>query len=147
MSKMIVSTIRVIMVMLLIMSLVACKPWTIVKNEQKSDDDSSKVYFENDDFEADLFAGDIWANKLPKYLDDNKVKANLLFESLESDAEDAGEQYGIGSSEIGSSWNFIIEGKGKVVEVNSESRAGTMMIDLPPYDNQSDMTIQIGQWI
>jgi len=40
--------------------------------------------------------------------------------------------------------NFIIKSEGKVLKVSTESRAGTMTVDIPPYDGFPDATIQIG---
>jgi len=122
----------------------ACKPWTIVKNEKTEDDGSVQIYFASDDFDADSFAADIWENRLLDYYQERSVEATELIGLLKEDEALAGESYGIGSNDIGSEWQFVINGKGKVLEVNSESRAGTMSIDLEPYDGTKDITIQIG---
>jgi len=125
-------------------SLAACQPWTIVKNGENTSDDSIKIYFESDDFDADAFAKDVWENKLIAHYEVNKVDPTILNEALAADEEKAGMDYGIGSNDTGSSWSFVIEGSGKVLDVNTESRAGIMMVDLAPYDGISDMIIQIG---
>ena len=144
MSKSLKNILKVLLVILLMMNLVACRPWTIVKNGETTNDGSIKIYFESDDFDADAFAKDVWENQLLDYYGQKKVGVTVLNEALAMDEEKAGKDYGIGSNDTGSSWTFIIEGTGKVLEVNKESRAGIMTIDLPPYDNESDMTLQIG---
>lgn len=41
-------------------------------------------------------------------------------------------------------YNFIVESEAKVLEVSTESYAGTMTVDIPPYDGKIDATVQIG---
>ncbi len=144
MSRILMTVVKVLLLIILMMSLVACKPWTIVKNTNEDDDESIKIYFASDDFDVDAYTRDIWENKLITYYDDKKIEAATLLEALLSDENAAGEKYGIGSNDTGSSWTFIIEGKGQVIEVDQESRAGVMLVDLQPYDGESDITIQIG---
>lgn len=129
---------------IIIMASSGCKPWTIVKNEEEVDDGSIQIYFENDDFDAESFAEGIWDNELLDYFDERKVQAAVLVDGLKTDEAGTGEQYAIGSNDIGSKWQFIVEGKVKLLEVDTESRAGIMMVDLEPYDDRPDMTIQIG---
>lgn len=41
-------------------------------------------------------------------------------------------------------YSFIVESEAKVLEVSTESRAGTATVDIPPYDGVPDATLQIG---
>lgn len=137
------SMISVFLIGILLLSS-GCKPWTIVKNEGSNDDGSIQIYFESDDFDADTVAREIWDNDLGAYFQESQVDAKTLLEGLKADEAGTGEQYGIGDNDEGSKWQFVIEGKAKVLEVDKESRAGIMLVDLEPYDGQSDLTVQIG---
>lgn len=127
-----------------ILSSSACRPWTIVKNEKSEDDGALQIYFQNDDFDTDAFTRDVWDNQLLDYYDNKKVNASKLMNELKDNEAKAGEDYAIGTNDIGSRWQFIIEGKGTIVEVNNESLAGIMMIDVEPYDGEVDFIMQIG---
>ena len=41
-------------------------------------------------------------------------------------------------------YSCIVKSEGKVIAVHTESRKGTMDVDLPPYDGRADVTILIG---
>lgn len=133
------------LILFLVASLsVGCKPWTIVKNEKLNEDDSIKIYFASDSFDADAFAKDVWDNQLISYYSERKVDGNILVTALKEDTAKAQEEYGQGSDEIGSNWTFIVEGKGKVIDVDTSSRAGIMGVDFEPFDGQVDVKLQIG---
>lgn len=135
---------RVVMIILILVGLTGCKPWTIVKNEEIADDGSIKIYFETDDFDVTAYTKDIWDNQLFEYYNERKIKGEVLIEALKGNEAEAGAKYGLGSNEIGSSWTFIIDGKGEILEVNTESKAGIMLVDLEPCDGIADMALQIG---
>jgi len=144
MSKLLTKWLSITLCIMIVLGTTGCKPWTIVKNETKEDDGSIKVYFSNDDFDADAFARDIWDNQLVSYYDIKKQDLGFILESLKDDDTATGNEYGIGSNETGSSWSFIIDGTVKILEVDTESRAGTMLVDVQPYDGIADAIIQIG---
>jgi predicted lipoprotein len=41
-------------------------------------------------------------------------------------------------------YSCIVKSEGKVIAVHTESRKGTMDVDLPPYDGRADVTVLIG---
>lgn len=41
-------------------------------------------------------------------------------------------------------YSFIVESEAEVLKVSTESSAGTMTVDIPPYDGVPDATLQIG---
>lgn len=136
--------VAIALLIIMSVSLTGCKLWTVVKNEKVNDDGSLKIYFADGDFDVDKFVTDIWDNKLLDYYAEHKVDDQTLIKQLKSDAKQAGALYGIGSKDIGTTWTFIIEGVGKILEVNTESRAGILALDTKPYDGIADLVIQIG---
>ncbi len=125
------------------MVLTACRLWTVVELKEKSED-GIDIYFVDEDFSPADYVDSIWVEKALPYIDENKVELIKLIEELGKDVNAAGEKYGSGSAVQGDTWNFIVKGKGKVVKIHTESRAGIMDVDLPPYDNKTDVKIQIG---
>jgi predicted lipoprotein len=65
----------------------------------------------------------------------------LLTNIQQSNLEAVGDESGIKN---GNNWNFIVNGKGKVVTVNTESRKGIAEIDVEPFDGKADFILQIG---
>ena len=123
----------------------ACRLWTVVPLRQDvSKEQGIKVYFENDNFNADKYVNNIWESKVMLYFEKKATAADRLWADFRKDSDAAGQKYGIRASEEGSPWNFIMKGTGKIIAVNTTSRAGTVELDLPPYDNQKDFIIQIG---
>lgn len=133
-----------IMMIILTLTLTGCKPWTIVKNEKSDDGDSLKIYFNSNDFDSEAYTKDLWDTQLEDYYQERQVDGKELLDLLKSNEDEAGALYGIGANTIGSAWTFVVNGTGKVLEVNKESRAGIMLLDLEPYDGVADLTIQIG---
>lgn len=103
---------------------------------------SEKVTINENTFDANKFVDEQWEKSLTSLTGRAKEASDIL-PAIKADADKAGASSGIRSTE-GSPWNFIIKGKGKVLAVATESRAGTMDIDLPPYDGQKDFVMQVG---
>jgi predicted lipoprotein len=122
-----------------------CKAYTVVKlNQDKSQGEGVKVYFENTKFNAEGYVAKIWDDKVMPFAQEHAKEATLVLEEYRKCQEGAGEKYGIRSSSEGIPWNFVIKGKGKVEKVETESRAGTLDVDLAPYDGTVDLKIQVG---
>jgi predicted lipoprotein len=135
-----------VMILILVsIFLSACKLYTVVKLNQNVDKGQGiKVYFENNDFNAEKYVNKIWDNKAVPYILQKAVDANLVLAIYKKNPDAAGAKYGIRASAEGSPWNYIIKGIAKIIAVNTTSRAGTLDVDLPPYDGQSDLIFQIG---
>jgi predicted lipoprotein len=141
--------VRVLGFVLLIASLPlllsACKLYTVVKiNQDASQSQGTKVYFENNNFNSDKFVSSIWDSKVIPYISKNSIDISRVLGEVQRNPDGAGTKYGIRDSSEGSPWNYIVKGQGKVIAVNTVSRAGTIDIDLPPYDGKKDISIQVG---
>ncbi|WP_373236817.1 DUF2291 family protein [Cohaesibacter celericrescens] len=125
------------------LSLSACK---IVKNEppRKKAEGELEIFFSDDKFNPDKIVADMWSDKLLPFADSAANDLGEVVGAYKSNAAEAGKKYGHREKEEGSPWNFIVKGTAKIVEVNTKSRASTLGLDLPPYDGNKDMLLQIG---
>lgn len=139
--------INILIITVLIISMIGitgCKPWTIVKNGEQKSSEENKVYFANSDFDVNSYVKDIWDNQLFSYYEQKQKDISVVITEITKDVNEAGESYGFGGSAQGSTWSFVVSGKGKIIEVNQESRVGIMTVDLEPFDQIADVMIQIG---
>ncbi len=114
---------------------------TVVSNEdmQANADGPSAS---STDFNAEEYVEETWESEVLPYFEDNKRDIMEIFNQInEKDLAVVGEELGV---KDGSSFNFIVAGKGEVVSVNTESRKGVSEIDVEPYDGSPDFTLQIG---
>jgi predicted lipoprotein len=92
-------------------------------------------------FNPTNFVNSLWESQIVPTIMNKAVDISTLIEALKTNQDTAIAQYG--HSESGA-YNFMVEGQGKVLAVDTSSSNGTMSIDLPPYDGKPDLTIQIG---
>ncbi|WP_378951288.1 DUF2291 family protein [Pelosinus sp. sgz500959] len=122
-----------------------CKLYTVVPNDKTKDSQQGTVfYFQDENFDANQFVDSVWDSKVIPAINQKASDMSIVIQATKTDVDEAGKKYGIRSAQEGSPWNFIVKGKGRVLNVNTESRAGTIDIDLAPYDGKADFKIQIG---
>lgn len=93
-------------------------------------------------FDAEAFVESIWASQiLPAAAQDSTDLATVIA-AIAADREAAEAQYG--QREQGRPASFLVQGEGRVLEVDTSSRNGKLMLDLPPFDQQPDVALQIG---
>jgi predicted lipoprotein len=129
---------------LLVFMLGAC---TIVKDEDeeaKKKDKKLDIYFVTDDFKPDEFVAQIWDDKVVPYFKEKCLPISDVLPTWIKDQEAAGPQFGYREKAEGSPWNFRVKGSGRIVSVNTASRASTVDVDLDPADGSGDVLIQIG---
>lgn len=97
----------------------------------------------DDDQRMAMLATEIFDERLASYVQGKAVDAATLRAALDGGLDAAGEAHGIRPGSEGSPWNFILRTQGQVVEVDRESRAGTLMLDTDG-DRQGDVTVQLG---
>jgi predicted lipoprotein len=93
------------------------------------------------EFSPTDYVNSLWDSQIVPTILNKAVDISTLIDALKTDQQVAIAQYG--HSETGA-YNFMAKGQGKVLAVNTTSSNGTLSIDLPPYDGQADLTIQIG---
>jgi predicted lipoprotein len=116
---------------------------TVVKIGEQAADSKGVGSSSHDTFDADAFVAGEWSKVVP-YMEKHAADASQVLAALSANTDQAGEKYGIRNEASGSPWNFIVKAQGKVLAVHTESRAGTLELDLPPYDNKADILVQIG---
>ncbi len=93
-------------------------------------------------FDAHSFVQENWeARVLPTILNDGVALDELMVE-LAANQEAASAKYGY--REGSQPWNFIVRGTGRVLEADTTSRVGLLLLDLSPYDGAPDISLQIG---
>ena len=119
---------------------------TIVEEKEKKDDgnEGRVEYFKDEGFDADKVVEDIWDSQVIPHIREKAVELTALLEAIAADRDAAGEQYGYREEGGDYPWNFIVKGEGRVAEVNTTSRKGTLSVDLLPYDGAPDAVIWIG---
>ena len=120
---------------------------TIVHDDDedaKKKDKTLDIYFVTDDFKPDEFVEKIWDDKVVPYFKEKCLPISDVLPTWVKDQEAAGRQFGYREKAEGSPWNFRVKGSGRIVSVNTASRASTVDVDLDPADGSADVLIQIG---
>ncbi|NTW01487.1 MAG: DUF2291 domain-containing protein [Oscillochloris sp.] len=93
-------------------------------------------------FNAKTYVESIWASKVVPAAEQDAVDLPTVLTAITSDQAAAEKQYG--HREQGRPANFLVKGEGRVLTVDTSSRNGKLILDLPPYDQQPDVSLQIG---
>ncbi|MBV9231458.1 MAG: DUF2291 domain-containing protein, partial [Chloroflexi bacterium] len=84
----------------------------------------------------------IWASKVVPTVLNKSVDIGTVLTALGRDSGSAQKQYATQSSD--GLYNFMVKGQGKIIAVNTSSRNGTLRVQLPAYNGQSTILLQIG---
>ena len=95
-------------------------------------------------FDAAAWVESVWTAKVLPYFEKDAVELGPVLAALEEDAEAAGAKFGRRPDTEGSPWSFAVKGQGVVVSVNTESRAGTMVVKVDAASGPGEVTLQIG---
>jgi predicted lipoprotein len=131
-----------ILVLLLMLVLASCKLAVIRPLDPKtgkamlSEEEAQKT------FNAETYVAGRWEDPLMTTIQKDAVKLPELLLALEKDSDAASEQFG--QQQGNSPYSFMVRGEGKVLELNTESRAGLLTLDLEPLDNQADVSLAVG---
>ncbi len=87
------------------------------------------------------FVGQMWDSKLIPTVKEKAVDLDTLLEGLILDEEETSQKYG---NKISGPYNFLVKFEGTVKEVNTESRAGKVTLDVPLKNARPDIILQIG---
>ncbi|MEJ8475288.1 DUF2291 family protein [Roseibium algae] len=117
----------------------ACK---IVKTDQASSDETPAGP-EGDETRVSLIVEDSFASNVIPNIKSTATDISTLQKAVAKGLDAAGDAYGVRPSGAGSSWNFAVTGKGKIVAHNLTSRAATLDLDTNS-DGQGDIILQLG---
>jgi len=77
-------------------------------------------------------------------IEERKVSFQVLLAAAQDGWKVAGESYGVRKGEIGAIYNFIVHDVVTVLEVNTESRAGYILVEYAGMPTDYDIKIAIG---
>ena len=117
---------------------------TVVKHNEKSQkSDTVSFYFEDESFDAVSFIREIWDAKIILHMQENSEDLTTLLDDLRDNPKEAYEAFGIKKEEL-SPYTFIVRGTLKIREINRDSSAGLLILDLPDLTDEGYCEIQIG---
>lgn len=93
-------------------------------------------------FNATSYVDDIWQSKVLPAAEQQSTELPTLLAAIASDQAKAEQQYG--HREPGRPASFLVRGAGRVLNVDTTSRNGVLLLDIAPFDQQPDVTLQIG---
>lgn len=119
----------------------------IVPNGQRTSTDkssSSVPAASSSAFDAAAYVDSVWAKELVPYFDGKANDLGKVIDSIKKDPDEAGKQFGNRADAEGSAWSFAVKGKATLVSVNTESRAGTLVVSIATDAGPMDVSLQIG---
>jgi predicted lipoprotein len=93
-------------------------------------------------FNAADYVDGIWESQIIPTIQENAIDINELLTLIDTSEETAIEQYGARSGT--GSYSFMVRGEAQVLSLNTDSRIGSMTIDLAPFDGTPDAEMAIG---
>ena len=123
---------RLALALLLLMAS-GCVPWTVRPIEEPTT---------RKELTPAAYVESIWSSKLLPRVMESAVDARVLLDALGPSADEATKRYG--RREGGGPWYFTVKGSGRVVNVDTRSRTGLMLVDVAPFDGRAEVSIQIG---
>jgi len=115
----------------------------VVKLKDQTSDKGIKIYFENKDFDADSKIDSLWDIQCIPYIKEKAKDVNIVVDELLKDKEHAGKLFGTNLKKEGEPWNFVVTGEGTIKKLDTTSRAGKLLLDIPSVKN-AEVVIQIG---
>ena len=86
------------------------------------------------------FADKVWASKVLPVIQEKAQEMTMIVQEIRADPAAAGEKYG--RRESTNPYSYMVKGSGKVIEVNTQSQAGTLVLEVPGLNEK--IALQIG---
>ena len=125
----------------ILLPLSGCK---IVPNDQRAKTTGSSANQTAEGFNAAGYVDSVWASQLTPHFDSKANDMATVIAAVKADLDKAGHDYGHRAASEGSPWSFAVKSTGKVVSVNTESRAGTLIVEIASDAGPQQITLQIG---
>ena len=125
----------------ILLPLSGCK---IVPNDQRAKTTGSSANQTAEGFNAAGYVDSVWASQLTTHFDSKASDLATVIAAVKADLDKAGHDYGHRAASEGSPWSFAVKSTGKVVSVNTESRAGTLVVEIASDAGPQQITLQIG---
>jgi predicted lipoprotein len=115
--------------------LASCVPWTVRPIDEETSAATNRL-------SPSAYVDASWDSRvLPKILGE-AVDASTLLRAIGASPAEARAKYGR-NNRSGSTY-FIVKGEGRVLSVTAQSRNRVLFIDIPPYDQRPDLSLQVG---
>ena len=117
---------------------------TLVKNEERDSGTQSgvDVFFEDENFNPDKMAADLWDSQVIPYLADKAGSLEEILPLMAEDPEAAGARFGH-REQAEAPWTVATRVEGTIVAAKTDTRAATIDIDVDG-DAAADAQVQIG---
>ena len=89
---------------------------------------------------AAAFVDPIWSSKVLPTVEAKAQDIAAILPEIRTDPQAAGEKYG--RHEATNPYSYLVKGTGKVVEVHTQSQAGTVLLEVPGLDEK--IALQVG---
>ncbi len=129
---------RTLLAMLLFMLTALLSACTIVPIEEV------EAQAKSEEFDPIAYVDAIWESEVRPAIIENAVDLPTVLNAIEADLETGGAEHGIF---IGGAYNFMVKGSGVIDEVFTESKNGTVVVDLEGYDGPAKLIVQVGPLI
>jgi predicted lipoprotein len=113
----------------------------IVANDQRASGTESSA---PKGFDPAAYVDGVWDTKLVPHFAGKAVDMGKLIDAVAQDPDEAGKKYGLRADAEGSPWSFAVHAKARLVSVNTESRAGTLVVEIATESGKHEVTLQIG---
>jgi predicted lipoprotein len=129
---------RTSVILLLLLGLGSCVPWTTrpIEEEKEANAESPAS------FSPTAYVDAIWTAKLLPAVFNTAVDTRALLDALAAAPEDAMLRYGY--REANGPVYFMVKGEGVITDLDTRSRSGLALVDVAPFDQRPDLSIQIG---
>ncbi len=95
-------------------------------------------------FDANSYVDSVWDAQLVPHFDTQANELATVIEAIKTDLDEAGKKFGQRPDAEGSPWSFAVKAQARIVAVNTESRAGTMLVEIATSSGPQQVTLQIG---
>jgi predicted lipoprotein len=131
-----------IMAVVLIVMLGGCRLYTVVPMiaENKEGIVANQI---DSDFDVVSFVNETWS-EIENYSASNANNIDEVISLYDTDRDACAEKYISKKVDQANAATFIVSGQVVVLEVNRDSKAGMMSIDVAPFDGVADAYVQVG---
>ncbi len=118
--------------------LISCAPWTVrpIGSGEKTGGGQAAALTPAEYVDA------IWPARVKGELSSHATDARTLLNALAASPAEAKKRFG--RQEANGPVYFLVQGKGVVTAVDTRSRVGLLLVDVAPFDQKPDISIQIG---
>ena len=129
-----------------LLSVSGCK---IVPNDQRASvavasTNAGQAGASSSAFDAPAYVDSVWEKELVPFFTSKSSDMSIVVKEIAADFDAAGGKYGHRADAEGSPWSFAVRATAKVLAVNTESRAGTVDVEISSPEGALPVALQIG---